>query len=183
MWAGQVWASQAEMSMAFSGYHKEYGILRENGRCCWEGYGRRAEYQLEECCGTLYFSRIAATWPACMLVRKCDLDPMYPFLLSVGKPALTPRVWQKGCHVNAKAMSQKFQAPPFSLLGHFLSEPHHCALQRPKLTWEAMHRCSGNHPAEELNDGQHPSLDLLVKMTLDTSNCWVTRSTPSRLLR
>ena len=37
------------------------------------GYGRRTECQLEECCGTLYFSKIAATCPACMLVRKCDL--------------------------------------------------------------------------------------------------------------
>ena len=116
--------------MAFSGYHKEYGILREKGRCCWEGYGRRAECQLEECCGTLYFSRIAATWPACMLVRKCDLDPMYPLLLSMGKPALTPRVWQKGCHVNAKAMSQKFQAPPFFSLGAFsLRTPSLCSAE------------------------------------------------------
>ena len=101
------------------------------------GYGRRTECQLEECCGTLYFSKIAATCPACMLVRKCDLDPMYPLLLSLEKPALTPTVWQKGCHVNAKAMSQKFQAPPVFFLGRFLSEPHHYALQRPKLTWRS----------------------------------------------
>jgi len=135
------------------------------------GYGRRTECQLEEC-GTLYFSNIAATCPACMLVRKCDLDPRYPLLLSLEKPALTPRVWQKGCHVNAKAMSQKFQAPPvFSVGAFFLRTPSLCSAEAQTHVEKPCTECSGNHPAEGLTDGQHPSLDILVKMTLDTSNC------------
>ena len=73
------------------------------------GYSRGFECQLEQCWGTSYFSRIAATGPACMLFLKCDFGSppteWHPFLLSLDKTASTPRVWQKGHHVNSKARS------------------------------------------------------------------------------